>query len=367
MVPFYRPFQSMCKKEELLKKRWLYEKEPTEQRKQELEALSKNYGYDFLDIRVPFEGHTMDDHFFTPESRYFYGHRHVVISRHPCYNPLNFHGHEFFELIYVWRGDCDHYINQEKIKLRQGDFCILPPHLIHAVYTENEQSVIINILIRKPTFYYTFTNLLSEFDELSSFFRFALLEEKNDSYLMFRCGEDAVLQHMVQQMYEEYFQDEAYAAPIFDHYIMIFFGLLLRRHHQDILFFENARMEKEVPVSEILSFISEHLQDISLDMLAEHLHYNKNYLSTFIQKTMGQKFQDIVKEQRFLFAAKMIVQGDLPLKEIKDLIGYHNFSHFYENFKELFGMTPAEYRKVHHPETGSINLPVGTEFWGLRE
>ena len=68
----------------------------------------------------------------------------------------------------------------------------------------------------------------------------------------------------------------------------------------------------------------------------EHLHYNKNYLSTFIQKTMGQKFQDIVKEQRFLFAAKMIVQGDLPLKEIKDLIGYHNFSHFYENFKELF-------------------------------
>ena len=346
----YRSFDSMCQKELLLKKRWLYEKNPTREAADELRGLYQQYTYEFLNPATPFVGHSLEDQFITPENQYFYGNRHVVIMRHPCYYPINWHGHEFFELLYVWRGDCSHYIDGEEHYLQQGDCCILPPKLMHTIYTENESSIIVIILIRKPTFYYTFTSLLSEFDHFSSFFRLALLEGKADSYLMFQCGEDALLQETVQQLYEEYFRDEAYSAPIVDSSMIVFLGLLLRRHRQDIRFFQNDLESSEVPVSETLTFISEHLQDISLDMLAEHLHYNKNYLSSLIQKAMGQKFQDIVREQRFLFAAKMLAQGNLPIKSIMESIGYHDSSHFYRNFKELFGMTPAQYREAKHLE-----------------
>ena len=343
----YCSLGTMCQKELLLKKRWLYEKNPTREAADELRELYQQYGYEFLNPAAPFVSHSLEEHFITPENQYFYGHQHVVIMRHLCYSPMNWHGHEFFELIYVWRGDCIHSINGEEHYLQQGDCCILPPHLMHALYTENETSVIVNILIRKPTFYYTFTSLLSEFDHLSSFFRFALLEGRADSYLMFRCGKDSLLQGTVQQLYEEYFCDEAYSAPILDSSMIVFLGLLLRRHRQDIGLFQSDLEESEVPVSKILAFVSEHLQDISLDMLAQHLHYNKNYLSSLIQKTMGQKFQDIVKEQRFLYAAKMLGQGNQSIKSIMESIGYHDSSHFYRNFKELFGMTPAQYRQTH--------------------
>ena len=45
-------------------------------------------------------------------------------------------------------------------------------------------------------------------------------------------------------------------------------------------------------------------------------------------------------------AKRMLDETDFAVKEIAGKIGYPNVSHFIQNFKKTYGMTPDKYRKM---------------------
>ena len=65
------------------------------------------------------------------------------------------HSHNYFEIDYVFRGNCVIEFEGEKVLLKEGSFFILSPFSKHNIYLEKNTAVI-TLCIRKSTFYTTF-------------------------------------------------------------------------------------------------------------------------------------------------------------------------------------------------------------------
>lgn len=67
-----------------------------------------------------------------------------------------FHVHNYFEMVYVYRGSCVHVTHDETIHLHQGDVLLMNPHILHWLYLEHPTDIVFNILLSKDFLEQTF-------------------------------------------------------------------------------------------------------------------------------------------------------------------------------------------------------------------
>jgi two-component system, response regulator YesN len=90
---------------------------------------------------------------------------------------------------------------------------------------------------------------------------------------------------------------------------------------------------------------TEYDQEISLDIIADRLHYNPNYLSNVFKKEYGENFVDYLMNYRLQMAQSLLKDTDLAIKDIAERLQYRNSQNFIRFFKKKLGMTPGDYRK----------------------
>lgn len=97
-------------------------------------------------------------------------------------------------MIYVYSGSF-----KQEIGRSEGDICIIPPEVEHSLYVFDD-SVIINILIRKSTFNDTFLEVLSDENILSSFFIKILYTKSYDKYIIFRANNNPKIKELISDI-----------------------------------------------------------------------------------------------------------------------------------------------------------------------
>lgn len=88
--------------------------------------------------------------------------------------------------------------------------------------------------------------------------------------------------------------------------------------------------------------------DLSLPSLAERLGLTTHQLSELINVRLGKGFSRYLREQRIAAAKAML--RDEPSASVLSVglsVGFTSQSNFYEAFREVEGMTPGCYRKLH--------------------
>ena len=111
------------------------------------------------------------------EGDFFHKDYSLMIHPHLHETPLDWHYHDFFELVYVCRGSFQHLLKGIFFPMEQGDLCIVPPNQTHALNCLSPDGIVLNILIRKSTFRDTFMPLLKENDLISTFFAHTLFKK----------------------------------------------------------------------------------------------------------------------------------------------------------------------------------------------
>ncbi|WP_334077384.1 helix-turn-helix domain-containing protein [Paenibacillus sanfengchensis] len=91
---------------------------------------------------------------------------------------------------------------------------------------------------------------------------------------------------------------------------------------------------------------AEYDQELSLDMIAERLHYNPNYLSSIFKKEYGTTFTEYLMSYRLDMAKKWLTETDMTIKEIAERLQYHKPQNFIRSFRKKEHVTPGEYRKA---------------------
>ncbi|MGL5348135.1 MAG: AraC family transcriptional regulator [Peptostreptococcaceae bacterium] len=86
--------------------------------------------------------------------------------------------------------------------------------------------------------------------------------------------------------------------------------------------------------------------DLSLEFIAQKYDYSVPYLSKVIKEETKMTFTKYIQELRFVYVKDMLVETDLPIKEIVYNAGYYDMSNFSRKFKTIVGVTPSQYREI---------------------
>lgn len=101
-------------------------------------------------------------------------------------------------------------------------------------------------------------------------------------------------------------------------------------------------------VQEVQSLIETNLSNSSFDVssLADSLHTSRSTLTRRIKAVTGQTPLEFIRDIKMKYACQMLKQTDHSISDIATLLGYNDNKYFASIFKDVYNMTPSEYRKT---------------------
>jgi len=121
-------------------------------------------------------------------------------------------------------------------------------------------------------------------------------------------------------------------------------------HHstaiQDLTITKNATDHQGVIIDKAVEFCKRYYTtDINLQKIADHLDINKFHFCNLFKDQLHVTFWDYVTNLRIDHAKNLLQTSEERVSSIAIQSGYINSSHFGRVFKEITGVTPAEYRR----------------------
>lgn len=110
---------------------------------------------------------------------------------------------------------------------------------------------------------------------------------------------------------------------------------------------KSGNMSCSVPIRQAMWFVEENYEHrITLDEVAEHVHLSPTYLSSLFKKETGVKFSTYLRRVRLEQARHLLTDTNLAIQEIADRAGFSDAAHLSRVFKERYGCSPMEYRRI---------------------
>lgn len=290
----------------------------------------------FDDLSPTFSMNLNEDMFIPP-------HRDIHGMRQLRYlNNGGLHTHDFFEINYVFEGNCQFYFKDEVHTMHKGELCLIAPDSPHDITISDEISVVVNIIIRKSTFQSAFFDLLSQNDLVSLFFRSNFASDPRPNYLLFFTGQEKSIRTIIKNLTLELWKADDHTNTCCINWMHILLTFVIR-HHSDTALYYNFQANENFSL--ILNYIKHHYQDLTLTELAAFFHYTEPYLCSLIKDNTGKTYSQLIKELRIHQAKKYLENTNLKIGEIAERIGYHSPDHFTSVFRSVTGRTPSEWRK----------------------
>lgn len=87
--------------------------------------------------------------------------------------------------------------------------------------------------------------------------------------------------------------------------------------------------------------------NFSIQDAADELNLNSSYISKFFHQQTGDTLNAYVSQLRLNKACSLLETTTMPLQMVAESVGYYNLNSFIRRFKQIIGITPGEYRRVH--------------------
>lgn len=270
----------------------------------------------------------------------FFQNKDIFISKHSRYAPYPEHSHQFLELNYQFSGTCQQVVNGELITLSSGDILLMDSGSVHSIYPLGKEDILINILFRNQ---HVSLNWLSELKGKNSLLYQSLLKETRLSnqghYALIQSTPTSKIKMIIELILTEYFLPQDFSQSMIEHYLPILFYEITRHLPK----FEENISDNPLtdPYLQTLHLIDTHYATLTLNDVAHHLNFNKNYLSNLIKEKSGQTFTALLTQKKIHKAQLLIQSTRLPINEICQQVGFSNRTYFYKLYQETFGHKPS--------------------------
>lgn len=96
--------------------------------------------------------------------------------------------------------------------------------------------------------------------------------------------------------------------------------------------------QKKTTNEQIIEYVTQNYKgDITNKSIADHFHYNEEYISRLINNYTGYTLKQYIIDLRMRHALDLIVNSTLSISEISILVGYDNVAYFSRIFKQKIG------------------------------
>lgn len=102
-------------------------------------------------------------------------------------------------------------------------------------------------------------------------------------------------------------------------------------------------------IQEAITFIEQNFQnDISVEDIAAVCGLNRSYFGTIFHQELGKTPQEFLINYRMIKAAELLKLTKFSIQYISSAVGYANPLHFSRAFKNVYGISPREWRNQNH-------------------
>ena len=252
-----------------------------------------------------------------------------------------FHRQDFFFINYAYKNSyqalSEKYNNL--IVIGEDECYIGQPYSGYALRADSKVDVtIIGVLIRKDSF---FREYLPTVYTDSDLFKFFINPQKNkfsDEYIHLPVAREHAIRMILEMMVVEYADRKEDTQRILKSMLQTLLLEIARRYR-----IEKAGTSPRTVSEQILDYMGDHSDVVTLKDIAAHFHYHPNYISALLHRETGRKFSEILLEKRMERAVLLMKNTPLSIEEIAAMLGYSNHSNFYKAFKEYYGVTPREF------------------------
>ena len=261
------------------------------------------------------------------------------------YSDLNFqtlpaHTHDYYEFYLFLEGDLDLEISGHARPLHPGDMVLVPPGVSHHALMHSSDRPYRRFVLWVSQEYVA--RLLKESPDYVFLMQRAATSGR--CYYHFHEAEFSSIQSRLIRLLEE-FHSNRYGRNA-----AVYLAL------NDLLLYMNRIIyEREHPVvsgsgdlmQEITLFIDEHLtEDLSLDVLADHVCLSKYYIAHYFKDNLGISIHQYITKTRLQSCSEAIAAGS-DITRTFDEYGFRDYSSFYRMFRKEYGMSPREYQEAH--------------------
>ncbi len=88
-------------------------------------------------------------------------------------------------------------------------------------------------------------------------------------------------------------------------------------------------------------------QPLTAETIGQHVGLHPNYAMSLFQRTFGTTLMRYVTQQRLSHAQRLLLTTRESITNIAFGSGFGSLSRFNEAFRQSFGCTPREYRRLH--------------------
>ncbi|MCJ2171987.1 AraC family transcriptional regulator [Lactobacillus kefiranofaciens] len=250
-------------------------------------------------------------------------HHSIYLSKHNRFAPYPLHSHEFVEINYMLKGNCDELVEGEHIHLTQGDVLMMDIGCHHCIDQLDKNDLMINLIFNNKNT--------------------SLQNENKQKFIIFPKNED--ITNTMDDIINEYYSGSIYRGLIIDNYFNILLAKIIRNYPmiEKKVYGNQSRL-----LVDLLTEISNDYQNVSLSKLADRYGYTKPYLSNLIKKLTGHTFIELRTKKRLEQAQYLLTSSNYSIAKICELVGIHNQNSFYTKFKQQYQMMPSDYRKKNY-------------------
>lgn len=277
----------------------------------------------------------------SPESGFFAADQDITICRPLRYMPPYWHTSDYFEVYYIFRGNCPVHTSRETVTLRPGDVFITPPFTKTATSYTYDDVVLLDIMIRASTFRHVFLEQLAPSNLMTMFFNKALSGGENDNYLLFHTRMDAILEQLLVSIYHASAEKNPYSMRMRNPLMSTFFLYLLKQYEQTVQVSSHSTIRRKPEYAEILIFIQTHYRTVTLEKVSQKFGYSQRQIIRIIQSSTGKTFSALLSQLRMEKAAALLKRGNMTIETIAAELGYCSLSGFYHAFTKYYGHAPG--------------------------
>lgn len=267
----------------------------------------------------------------------------ITVRPHTRFVHFPKHTHNYVEVIYMCTGSTTHYINDERVVLRQGELLFLSQNAIQEIEPARAEDIAVNFIIL-PQFFDQTLRMIGEEENIIRDFVIGCLKGETagkPGYLHFKVADVLPIQNLVENLIWTLMNNQQNKRSINQITMGLLFLQLL--NHTDKAAIGSHATEEDIVLT-ILRYVEENYRDGELSQLAISLHYDLYWLSRMIKKQTGKTYTELVQTRRLQQAVYLLKNTDMSVADIGNAVGYDNLSYFHRIFKEKYRVSPKHYR-----------------------
>jgi len=241
------------------------------------------------------------------------------------------HSHEYYHLFYFLSGETDFIVDGTRHKTEKGLCFIVPPNTIHEIQKVTGDTVT------------CYEIKFSVYDQIS-------IDYLNRSGYVFH-GND-FLAELILFIVDNGLSRVPEYIDTTESFLYTLITYLTREYYEANSKTRNSQLIdttgfSDVTVSIIIYIEENYTNQISLEMIAKSIGYNKNYICSVFKKDTDISIIDYLNFVRIRQAAVYFSYSDIDVSLVCARVGFANVSHFNRTFKKFIGISPTTYKKMY--------------------